>query len=82
MAAESRIFKAEMNKWKAELESSRRIWSEERMSIMAEMQSTQMLAIDAKVQYAQAATDRDVYLKMYIDLKNEKGLRVSKKAKA
>jgi hypothetical protein len=60
---------AEKKRLETEMMLAKECWGNENNNLRVELEETEAVAINAKLRYAEAATDRDLYQKMYLDLK-------------
>lgn len=63
------LLQADNERLTAELAASQKGWETYIAGLTAELEQFEQVAIEAKQHYAEAATDRDVYYKMYLDYK-------------
>ena len=70
--AELEIAKGEIIRLETQILKSRESWAEEINILRNLLSDTEQIAIQAKLKYAEAATDRDIYFKKFQDLSSEK----------
>lgn len=68
LEAEAAELRAEIEKHQNQLSASGQSWSSENNSLRLSLFEAEQSAVKYKLQYAEAATDRDIYLKKYQDL--------------
>jgi chromosome segregation ATPase len=72
LESEIDILKSEIIRLEVQLVVSTESWADENNRLREAIDEAELVAIEAKMQYAEAATDRDIYLKQYQDLKQSK----------
>lgn len=63
---------AEKKRIETEFVLAKECWGNENTSLRNALEETEAIAINSNLKYAEAATDRDLYYKMYLDMKNQK----------
>lgn len=71
------ILQSEITRLQFQMIISKETWAEENNFLRTAIQETERLTIQAKMQYAEAATDREIYFKQYKDLKESKKSKIS-----
>lgn len=72
------ILQADITRLEFQMMKSKEACAEENNLLRIAIEQTERVAIEAKMQYAEAATDRDIYLKQFHDLKESKKSRFHK----
>ena len=63
---------AEKKRLETEHLLAKECWGNENNALRVILEETEAVAINANLRYAEAATDRDLYQKMYLDFKKKK----------
>lgn len=69
---------AEVKRLQAELVLSKEMWAEENNSLRSALLDAEKTAVEATAKYAEAATDRDSFIKKYRDLVRDRDRRSTK----
>ena len=69
---------AEVKRLQAELVLSKEMWAEENNSLRSALLDVEKTAVDATTKYAEAAADRDSFIKKYRDLVRDRDRRSTK----
>lgn len=69
---------AEVKRLQAELVLSKEMWAEENNSLRSALMDAEKTAVEATTKYAEAAADRDSFIKKYRDLVRDRDRRSTK----
>ena len=72
------LLQGEIKRLQAELLLSKEIWGEENNNLRSSLQDAEKIAVEATAKYAEAAADRDTFMKKYRDLVRDRERRSTK----